>query len=41
MEGGTASLHSFNEGKTDEGDPIMGIRLNETLEPYEDEEYPF
>ncbi|KAJ4298584.1 hypothetical protein N0V88_003614 [Collariella sp. IMI 366227] len=39
MEAGTASLHSFNEGATDEGDPVMGIRLNEKLEPYEDEEY--
>ncbi|KAL2161317.1 hypothetical protein VTH06DRAFT_8538 [Thermothelomyces fergusii] len=33
-EFGTASLHSFNEGESDEGDPAMGILVNEKLEPY-------
>ncbi|KAL2180892.1 WD40-repeat-containing domain protein [Thermothelomyces heterothallicus CBS 202.75] len=32
-EFGTASLHSFNEGESDEGDPAMGISVNEKLEP--------
>ncbi|KAK4246693.1 WD40-repeat-containing domain protein [Corynascus novoguineensis] len=35
-EVGTASLHSFNEGEADEGDPVMGISVNEKLEPYPD-----
>ncbi|EAQ89814.1 hypothetical protein CHGG_06433 [Chaetomium globosum CBS 148.51] len=33
-EVGTASLHSFNEGETDEGDPVMGRAVNEKLQPY-------
>jgi WD repeat-containing protein 23 len=33
-EGGTASLHSFNEGESDEGEPVMGIPVNEKLQPY-------
>lgn len=33
MDGGTASLHSFNEGDDDEGEPSMGIPVNEKLEP--------
>ncbi|KAK4151915.1 LEC14B protein [Chaetomidium leptoderma] len=36
QDGGTASIHSFNEGESDEGDPVMGISVNEKLEPYRD-----
>ncbi|KAL2023523.1 hypothetical protein VTK56DRAFT_2131 [Thermocarpiscus australiensis] len=34
MDGGTASIHSYNEGESDEGEPGMGISVNEKLEPY-------
>lgn len=34
QESGTASLHSFNEGESDEGEPVMGIPVNEKLQPY-------
>ncbi len=33
-DGGTASLHSFNEAGSDEGEPTMGIPVDEKLEPY-------
>ncbi|KAL2128827.1 hypothetical protein VTI74DRAFT_8591 [Chaetomium olivicolor] len=39
MDAGTASLHAFNEGETDEGEPVMGIRVNERLEPSDEEEF--
>jgi WD repeat-containing protein 23 len=34
MDGGTASLHAFNENESDEGDPEMGLPVNERLRPY-------
>lgn len=34
MDGGTASLHSYNEGGSDEAEPAMGIPVNEKLEAY-------
>ncbi|SPQ19587.1 e4e4a8ae-6b6b-444e-8ffa-13c3b82724e4 [Thermothielavioides terrestris] len=33
MDAGTASLHSFNEGESDEAEPPMGIPLTEKLGP--------
>ncbi|KAL2258341.1 hypothetical protein VTK26DRAFT_8374 [Humicola hyalothermophila] len=33
MDRGTASIHSFNEADDDEGEPAMGISVNEKLEP--------
>lgn len=39
MDGGTASLHSYNECDGDEGEPAMGIRVNERLEPYREQPY--
>lgn len=33
MDMGAASLHSFNENESDDGEPAMGIPVNEKLEP--------
>jgi WD repeat-containing protein 23 len=33
-DAGTASVHSFNEGGTDEDQPAMGLLVDEELDPY-------
>ncbi|KAK3336214.1 WD40-repeat-containing domain protein [Cercophora scortea] len=35
LNGGTASIHSFNEGDEDEAEPRMGISVNEQLTTYD------
>ncbi|KXX80884.1 LEC14B protein [Madurella mycetomatis] len=39
MDGGTASLHSYNECESDEGEPEMGASVNEKLQPYREPEF--
>jgi DDB1- and CUL4-associated factor 11 len=33
MDAGSASVHSWNDGEIDEGDPKMGRSVDEKLEP--------
>lgn len=35
MDGGTATVHSFNEGRSDEGEPPMGFVVDEKMRPFE------
>lgn len=32
MDGGAATVHAYNEGKSDEGLPPMGVSVNEKME---------
>jgi WD repeat-containing protein 23 len=34
MDGGTATVHSFNEGRLDEGEPPMGFVVDEKMRPF-------
>lgn len=34
MDGGTATVHSYNEGRQDEGEPPMGSVVDEKMRPF-------